>query len=288
MVTNLTANPLRQTATNLSMSSNPDQWSGQHDDRLTAMIEVARAAGRHTLKYFRSDSLVIDAKSDESPVTVADREAEQLVRELLSQRFPQDTVQGEEFPEQTGTSNYRWIVDPIDGTKSFVCGVPLYSTLLALESDGQPLGGVIFIPALDEIIVAVVGQGSWFQTGEAAWQRAAVSEKKDLSQAVFVTSEVASFTDRGDAGAYQRLEQATWISRSWGDGYGYLMVATGRADIMVDPICNAWDVAAILPIIQEAGGRFTSWQGESSTRAGDGVGSNGRLHDAALATLNGQ
>ncbi len=270
------------------MSSGPKDWRSLHEGRLIAMIEVAQAAGRHTLKYFRSDELVINAKSDDSPVTVADREAEQLVRKRIAEKFPEDTLQGEEFAEQTGTSRYRWVVDPIDGTKSFVCGVPLYSTLLAIELDGQPLGGVIFIPALDEIIVAAMGQGSWYRCGDAAgWKRAAVSTKTDIAQAVFVTSQVDTFDTRGAADAYKRLEKAAWITRSWGDGYGYLMVATGRAEIMIDPECNAWDVAAILPVVVEAGGMFTDWKGNATTRGGDGVGSNGKLHDSVLSKLSG-
>lgn len=268
------------------MSKDPTTWSDLHEGRLSAMIEVAEAAGHHTLKYYRSDSLVVDAKSDDSPVTVADREAEQLVRKMIAERFPSDTVQGEEFAEQTGTSPYRWVVDPIDGTKSFVCGVPLYSTLLALEVDGEPLGGVIFIPALDEIIAAAMGQGSWHRCGESsAWQRAAVSNKTDVARAVFVVSQVDTFDERGCEAAYKRIERQAWVTRSWGDGYGYLLVATGRAEIMIDPICNAWDVAAILPIVVEAGGKFTDWRGEPTTRGGDGVGTNGALHEATLSML---
>ena len=208
-----------------------------------------------------------------------------MTRKLIEEKFPDDTLQGEEFDEQAGTSSYRWIVDPIDGTKSFVCGVPLYSTLLALECDGQPLGGVIFIPALDEIIVAAVGQGSWYRTGDSPWQAAEVSKKTDIKQAVFVTSQVDTFTEREAGDAYLRMEREAWITRSWGDGYGYLLVATGRADIMIDPICNAWDVAAILPIVDEAGGKFTDWKGNASTRGGDGVGTNGHLHDTVLGLL---
>jgi histidinol phosphatase-like enzyme (inositol monophosphatase family) len=265
----------------------PDQWQSLHEGRLAAMIEVAEAAGAHTLKYFRSSELVVDAKKDDSPVTVADREAEQLVRKLLFERFPQDTLQGEEFEEQTGSSSYRWIVDPIDGTKSFVCGVPLYSTLLAVECDGNPLGGVIFIPALGELIVAAVDQGCWYRNGDGAdWVAAKVSDKTDIGEAVFVTSEVGSFDERGAADVYKRLESDAWVTRSWGDGYGYLLVATGRAELMIDPICNAWDVAAIYPVITEAGGTFTDWKGTKTVRGGDGVGTNGHLHKAVLDRLS--
>lgn len=266
----------------------PATWTPLHEGRLAAMIDVATAAGNHTLKYYRTAELVVDAKSDDSPVTIADREAEQVVRQLIAELFPEDTVQGEEFEEQAGTSPYRWVVDPIDGTKSFVCGVPLYSTLLALELDGQPLGGVIFIPAMGEMVVAAIGHGSWYRAEETGqWSRTAASQKTDLNQAVFVTSQVDTFDERGDAEAYRRMEKAAWITRSWGDGYGYLLVATGRADVMIDPICNAWDVGAILPVINESGGTFTDWKGNSTVRGGDGVGTNGKLHQAVLETLRG-
>ena len=267
--------------------SSPNQWQSLHEGRLAAMIEVAEAAGAHTLKYFRSAELVVDAKKDDSPVTIADREAEQLVRTMLAERFPNDTLQGEEFEEQVGSSSYRWIVDPIDGTKSFVCGVPLYSTLLAVECDSGPLGGVIFIPALGEIVAAVMDEGCWYRNGaDGKWTKAAVSTKTDIAEAVFVTSEVDTFNDRGTPETYKRIESDTWLSRSWGDGYGYLMVATGRADIMIDPICNAWDVAAIYPVIEEAGGKFTDWKGTPTTRGGDGIGTNGHLHAAVLERLS--
>ena len=269
------------------MNEGPPFWAAEHEGRLVAMIEVAQAAGKHTLTYFRRADLVVDSKADESPVTVADREAEQLVRREIGTRFPNDTIQGEEFSEQAGTSPYRWVVDPIDGTKSFVCGVPLYSTLLALEFEGEPLAGIIFIPAMNEMIVASHGKGSWHrQSDQANWQRASVSEKSDLSEAVFVTSQVDSFDARGAEDNYKKLEKTAWLTRSWGDGYGYLMVATGRADVMVDPECNAWDVAAILPVVSEAGGQFSDWAGNATTRGGDGVGTNGKLHGLVLSALS--
>lgn len=275
------------------MADGPKSWNGEHGNRLTALVDIVQAAGNHTLKYFRTSQLQVDAKSDDSPVTVADREAEQLVRRLVGERFPQDTIQGEEFAEHSGSSNYRWVVDPIDGTKSFVCGVPLYSTLLALELDGEPLAGAILIPALGELVVAAEGKGSWYQCSgrfpgddPIGWTRATASSKQDIGQAVFVTSQVDSFANRGADAGYRNLEKAAWITRSWGDGYGYLLVATGRADIMVDPICNAWDVAAILPVVVEAGGKFTDWKGNPTTRGGDGLGTNGHLHEATLEILS--
>ncbi len=268
------------------MGNGPSSWGSHHQGRLSALLEVCVAAGRHTLNHFRRHGLTIDTKSDQSPVTVADREAEQLVRKLLLERYPDDTLQGEEFAEKQGISPYRWVVDPIDGTKSFVCGVPLYSTLLALELDGQPLAGAIYIPALGEMAVAAIDHGCWYRDSDSGdWTRASVSSKSRLDEAVFVTSQVDSFDARDAADAYKRLEQAAWLTRSWGDGYGYLMVATGRADIMVDPVCNAWDVAAILPVVVEAGGTFTDWKGNPTSRGGDGVGTNGKLHAGTLELL---
>lgn len=288
-------------------SSHPDRFfscnkpimlsTTEYDGRLAAMIDVARAAGRHTLRYFQSGELTVDAKADDSPVTVADRQAEQLTRERLAEKYPDDTVQGEEFDTTEGGSPYRWIVDPIDGTKSFVCGVPLYSTLLALEWKDQSLGGVIYLPALGEIVVAAKNQGCWYARGlatngeehvstpELPWRAAKVSEKRELETSVFVNSQVDSFGMRGSGDVYRQLEKACWITRTWGDGYGYLMVATGRAEIMIDPECNAWDVAAILPILEEAGGRFTDWTGNATTRGGEGVGTNGLVHDTVLRLL---
>lgn len=271
------------------------QWLPHHEQRLTAMIEVGLAAGNRTLAHFGNRSLTVDRKGDASPVTIADREAETLTRELIAARYPDDTIAGEEFPEQAGSSDYRWTVDPIDGTKSFICGVPLYSTLLALEHAGKPLGGMILIPALGQAAVAAIGHGCFHSgnlSGEdltnpshAQWSPAEVSQCDQLADAVFVTSEVRTFAERDSAAAYTRVEQACWLSRTWGDGYGYLMVATGRADVMVDPICSAWDVAAILPILIEAGGRFSDWKGNASARGGDGVGTNGKLHDHVLGML---
>lgn len=266
----------------------PASWASEHEGRLSALHDIVTQAGQSTLALFGDPSLHVDAKSDDSPVTVADRGAEKLARELITTAYPEDTVQGEEFAEHSGKSAYRWVIDPIDGTKSFICGVPLYSTLLALEYEGEPVAGAIYIPALGEMILAAIGQGCWYQSAPGAdWDAAQVSTRDSLDQAVFLTSQVDSFDARGDAAAYQALQSACRISRSWGDGYGYLLVATGRADIMVDPICNAWDVAAILPVIQEAGGRFSDWKGNPTVRGGDGVGSNGVLHQQALELLGG-
>ena len=258
-----------------------------HDGRVMKMIEICVLSGHHTLKYFRKPHVQVEAKSDDSPVTIADREAEQLARQHLGNEFPNDAVHGEEFPEKTGTSDYCWIIDPIDGTKSFVCGVPLYSTLIALEKNGVPIAGAIYIPATGEMVFAAEGRGCWYrETDQYPWTPSRVSSKQDLKESVFLTSQADLFRERNAGEAFQLLEDTCWVSRSWGDGYGYLMVATGRAEVMIDAICNPWDVAAMIPILKEAGGSFTDWNGETTPSGGNGVGSNGKVHDATLSILH--
>ncbi|MGI9516948.1 MAG: histidinol-phosphatase [Pirellulaceae bacterium] len=265
----------------------PAEWSAEHDGRLEAMISLAHAAAGSTLNFFNDRGLTVDRKGDASPVTEADRNAERLFRKQLAEQFADDAVLGEEFEEQSGASGYRWIGDPIDGTKSFICGVPLYSTLVGLQHDGEMIGGVIAIPALGESVVAAHGFGAWHRSGaQEPWQRAQVSSCNDLAQATFVTSQVDTFASRGAEPVYRQLESAAYITRSWGDGYGYLLVATGRAEVMVDPIVNAWDVGAILPVVREAGGRFTDWKGDESIDGGDAFGTNGLLHQDVIHILN--
>ncbi len=251
--------------------------------RLDFAISIGREAGRHTLSYFRQPDLAVERKSDRSPVTVADREAELLMRRRISTAFADDAILGEEFGEVPGTSGFRWILDPIDGTKSFIGGVPLYSTLIGVEFHQEPVLGFIGIPALDELAFAAVGQGAFYCHGEGAPRPARVSERKRLGEGIFVTSQVDSFDARGAAGAFRRLQGAAYVTRTWGDAYGYLLVATGRVEVMVDPIMNLWDAAAILPVVVEAGGTFTDWQGRPTTRGGEGVATNGHVLDEVLA-----
>ncbi len=252
--------------------------------RLALAVAIAREAGRHTLKYFRQAELQVDRKADKSPVTIADREAELLLRERIAAAFPDDGVLGEEFSDRdcAGTSGYRWILDPIDGTKSFIYGAPLYGTLVGIEHTGRSSAGVIYVPACDEMVFAEMGGGAWHQIGDAGLRRARVSSKRMLAEGLFVTSEVANFGPRGSSDAYARLEQAAALSRTWGDCFGYLLVATGRAEVMVDPIMNVWDAAAVQPIIEEAGGRFTDWKGEATIHHGEGIATNGLVHEEVL------
>lgn len=252
---------------------------------------IAREAGQATLRHFCQNDVQVDWKADNSPVTEADREAELLLRERVEDRFPNDGILGEEFGVKEGTSDFRWLFDPIDGTKSFVAGVPLYSTLVGIVRDKTPVIGVIEIPALDERVYACVGQGCWHRRGESPPQRATVSECASLAQARFVTTAVASFAEcRGQAGAeaFALLQDATWITRTWGDGYGYLLVATGRAEVMVDPVMNPWDVGPLLPVLTEAGGSFTDWNGNPTIEAGEGIATNGHVLEQVLAITRGR
>ena len=245
--------------------------------RLDLAINAARQAGNITIEYFRCDDLEILRKEDDTPVTIADRRSEEYLRETIAEKFPEDGILGEEFGEQQGSSGYRWILDPLDGTKSFIHGVPLYGTLIGVEYEDEDLIGVIRIPALDECLYASRGQGAWYFVGHNQPKPARVSKRQPLSKALFVTSEVNVFEETGRRAVYDRLQAASRLTRTWGDCYGYLMVATGRADLMVDAQMAVWDAAALLPILEEAGGSFTDWQGRRTIRGGEGIATNGLI-----------
>jgi histidinol-phosphatase len=249
--------------------------------------EAAREAGKLTLLYFQSASLQIDTKSDASPVTVADREAEQLLRREIAKEFPDDALLGEEFGEQGGTSGYRWILDPIDGTKSFIHGVPLYAVLIGVEFRGESKIGVIHLPALEETAYACIGQGAWYVRRNESPRPARVSEVAKLSDGLFCTSGLSGFRKRGAWSFLERLSSTAKVSRTWGDAYGYLLVATGRAEVMVDPQMNVWDAAAVLPVIHEAGGTFTDWRGKATIYSGEGIATNGRVLKEVLGLIGG-
>ena len=254
--------------------------------RLEFARAIAREAGRLTLRYFQTDDLAVERKHDDSPVTIADRQAEQLLRERIGERFASDGILGEEFPERPGTSGYRWILDPIDGTKSFVRGVPLYGTMVAVERDEQAVIGVVYLPALDESAYAASGQGAWHARGDAAPRRARVSSRGPLSAALICSSDTRS-TTAARREAYSRLQYSAELSRTWGDCYGYVLVATGRAEVMIDPVMNVWDTAAVAPIVVEAGGTFTDWQGNPTIYGGEAIATNGRVLEEVLAFTRG-
>ncbi|MEM1177223.1 MAG: histidinol-phosphatase [Acidobacteriota bacterium] len=246
-------------------------------------VDAAFIAGQRTLADFQTP-VAVDRKGDGTPVTRADRGAEQSLREAIKKRFPADGLVGEEYGDEAGTSGRTWILDPIDGTKSFIHGVPLYAVLVALAVDGRAVVGVIHLPGLGETVSAWRGGGCRWNG-----RRARVSTTPKLDAAMVVTSDFPGVEEQpGSRGeAARRLYRAAGLRRTWGDAYGYALVATGRADVMVDPIVAPWDVAAVQPIIEEAGGRFTSFEGEETVNAGHAVGTNGILHAAVLGLLAG-
>ena len=237
---------------------------------LDEAVALAREAGRLTLEWFRTVDLAVERKGDGTPVTAADRATERLVRERLAATHPDDAIVGEEEAERAGTSGRRWIVDPIDGTKAFTHGVPLYSTLLALEDEHGSAIGVIDLPALGETVYAGRGLGC-FCNGEPA----RVSHRDRLRGSYLTTSGF----DYWSPVALMAARDSGMFLRTWGDGYGYALVATGRVEAMVDPVASTWDVAAMPVIIGEAGGTFTDFAGESRIDGGSGLATNGPLHD---------
>lgn len=243
---------------------------------LEAAVTIIRKAGDFTLQHFRRDDLAIDRKGDGTPVTVADRGAERLVREELERLFPDDGILGEEEAEKIGTSGRRWILDPIDGTKAFTHGVPLYTNLLALEDEDGIAVGVINVPALGETVAAGRGLGC-FANGAPV----TVNDHASLEGACISTS---GFNIWSDA-AMLRVKETGMQLRTWGDGYGYVLVATGRIEAMVDPVAELYDLAPMPIILSEAGGRFTSYSGAEGPGHGSGVATNGKVHDDVLALL---
>ncbi|MDR1925845.1 MAG: histidinol phosphate phosphatase [Planctomycetaceae bacterium] len=262
---------------------------GASEDRIELALKISgRMAvnARDEFLYFL-DTLRVNCKEDDSPVTPMDLEIERTIRREIESVFPDDTIVGEEFPDHKGLSEYRWLIDPIDGTKSFIHGVPLFSTLIGLEKSGESICGIISLPALGLILYAEKGGGAWLRKkGSNREERVNCSSCRNISDAVFLTSEVLTFNKAGRRDAYERLERSVKFTRTWGDAYGYFLVATGKAEMMVDPILSDWDAGPLLVILEEAGGKFTDWKGNRTIYGKEGIGSNGILHDEILKILN--
>lgn len=252
-------------------------------DYLEFAEATAREAGELTLKYFLTDSARPEFKGDDTPVTIADREAEHLIRERIEARFPDHQILGEEFGESESESEFRWIIDPIDGTKSFVHGVPLYSVLLSLEIGGKVEVGCAFFPALDEMISAATGLG-------ARWngKPCSVSDVTEIDRAVCAHIDTAYFGKNGKGEPWDRLQKEVYYNAGWCDAYGYLLVATGRAEIMIDPVMEVWDCGPFPPIFREAGGYFGDWSGnEGNIHGGEALATNAALRDKVISVLHG-
>jgi len=248
-------------------------------DILDAAREFAHAAGEVTLRYF-GGLVDAEAKGDGTPVTMADREAEQLIRRGVASRFPDHGVLGEEFPPVNEGARVRWILDPIDGTRSFMRGVPLYGVLIGVEVEGAPVVGVAHFPALGEMVSAGRGVGCHWNGNPSA-----VSGVDRLDRALVTTTDVERILSRPEGPGWRKLQQGSAFSRTWGDCYGHILVATGRAEVHVDPVLSPWDAGPLLTILEEAGGRFTSLEGEATIHGGSGVSTNGLLHELVLSTL---
>lgn len=239
-------------------------------------VAVARSAGDLTLRWFRSADLAVERKADGTAVTAADRAAERHVREHLAVHHPQDAIVGEEEGRQAGSSGRQWFIDPIDGTAGFVRGVPLYSTLVAVCDEDGVAVGVIHLPALQTSLWACRGGGCWVDGA-----RAQVSTVSTLGDGMVTTSGYDAFTPaqllavRGTGAAL----------RTWGDGYGYYLVATGHAEAMIDPVASPWDLAPMGVIMAESGGRFSAVDGRAGHDLGSGLGSNGLVHDETLSVM---
>lgn len=231
---------------------------------LQAVAEVARRAGRVALSHFRT-AIEIEVKRDGSPVTIADRAAEVVARDWISARFPEDAILGEELGAVGDDRKRRWLIDPIDGTKSFVRGVPLWGTLIAVAQGEEVLAGAVFCAAVDEMVAAAAGEGCWWNGA-----RSHVSSVSEVGAATVLVTD-SRFPNRpARRRRWDELAASAAVARTWGDCYGYLLVATGRAEAMVDNLMSPWDAAALVPVVQEAGGVFSDWSGRV-TPFGDGV-----------------
>lgn len=242
---------------------------------------AARAGGKAALAHFRRPDLVVENKHDDSPVTVADRESEAAIRAAIRAVRPDDAWLGEETGESAGRTPFRWIVDPIDGTRNFVRGIPLWAVLVACEhAELGVVAAAVGIPGLDEWYDAVLGGGA-----RLAGHVIHVSQVPDLGGSLFCFESPGWFTGNGLGGLFTELCQRTALQRGICDAYGHMLVATGRAELVVEPQLKVWDVAATSLVVREAGGRFTDLAGTPSIRSDNAVVSNGLVHDAALALI---
>lgn len=240
--------------------------------------ELARASGEVIMRYFRSD-ISVETKADDSPVTIADRQAEEVMRELIMKEFPEHGIIGEEFGNHNEDAEYQWVLDPIDGTKSFVSGTFLFGTLIGLMQAGQPIVGAIHHPVTAHLLV---GDGAEARLNDEVVR---VRDTRNLRDAVMLYTDFIHVGQYQNGIAFQQLMGKTSFNRTWGDCHGYFLLATGYADIMLDPIMHLWDIVALIPVIEGAGGKITAWNG-GPPLSGEGIiASNKHLHSQVLRVL---
>lgn len=240
---------------------------------------LAVKSGEIIRQYFRSP-VSVDTKSDDSPVTIADRKAEEVMRELIMKEYPEHSILGEEFGEFNPGSEYQWILDPIDGTKSFISGTVTFGTLIALLKNGSPVLGIINQPVLNEFLI---GDN---ETAELNGTRVHCRPCTDLSKATLLTTDHVNIHKYQDAGKFDNLIAKTRLYRNWGDCYGYYLVATGFADIMIDPIMSVWDTMALIPVIRSAGGIITDYHGNDPVTGHSTVAAAKDIHAEVIKILN--
>lgn len=260
----------------------------ERPDDLALALMLADKADALTVPRFGAVDLRVDTKPDLTPVTDADRSVEQAVRDTLTTQRPADAVVGEEFGGTTEFAGRQWVIDPIDGTKNFVRGVPVWATLIALLEDGVPVVGVVSAPALQRRWWAAAGQGAFAADAGAPPRRLAVSGVDDLSAASLSFSSLSGWADRGLRDKFVGLTDAVWRVRGFGDFYSYCLVAEGAVDIAAEPEVSVWDLAPLDILVREAGGSFTSLGGAPGPHGGSAVATNGRLHEAVLRLLSGE
>ncbi len=241
--------------------------------------QLAQASGEIIRSYFRQP-LTVDSKADRTPLTVADQEAERLMRAMIQERYPHHGIQGEEFEPVNPEAVYQWVLDPIDGTKNFVRGTPLFGTLIGLMQNARPVLGAIHNPITGQFLVGD-GAHTWLN-GEPVRVRACAR----IEDATLLTTSHWSVFQHQDGPAFEALSKRARFYRTWGDCYGYTLVASGSADIMIDPAMHVWDVVALVPIIEGAGGRITDYYGGDPLSAQGAVATAGPLHDEVIRALN--
>ncbi|MBP2474628.1 histidinol-phosphatase [Crossiella equi] len=252
---------------------------------LDLALRLADTADAITLPRFRARDFAVSQKPDRTPVTEADLAVEDAIRAVLTAERPGDAVAGEERGGQDSGAGRVWVLDPIDGTKNFLRGVPAYATLIALVEDGRPVLGVVSAPALHRRWWAARGQGAWLSLDGAGATRLAVSGVRELGDAYLSTTHLGSWTEHHSREAYLRLVDATWENRAFGDFWGHCLVAEGVIDLNAEAIVNPWDVASVQVLVEEAGGTFTDLSGKADYTSGSVLTSNGHLHQAALERL---
>lgn len=260
--------------------------TGEYADDLSLALRIADHADKLTMDGYQKMDLAVELKEDDSPVTVVDRDAEQLIRALLEKERPGDGVYGEEYGS-TGGGARQWILDPVDGTKNFIRRVPVWATLIALLDEGRPVVGVVSAPALKRRWFAARGDGAWTGTGVADGVRLQVSPCGRLDQASLSYSSLTGWEARGLLEPFLNLTRAMWRTRAFGDFWSYMMVAEGAVEVATEPELSLWDMAALVPIVEEAGGRMTSLDGTPAPFGTDALATNGLLHAEVMARLAG-